>query len=1073
MLCLALMHFGYCQAQKHPLAIQSDSLYQQGNFTQAAQSYHSLVAHWQTLNLVDSIHYYQLWEAKSHIQQYNYTQARAILESISAHPRAETNKALLSKVYHETGYTFLGEGEITKALTFSKKSIDTELSRAQVDTFQLAKYYELKGYMLMQSGEYAEAEAWVNKAHQLRKSVLDPLDKELGYSANTLYIVLDALGKLHQADTVISEAWHILNHHLPEDHPHIAVLANNYSSHLIAMGDPQQAKEYLLKAIASNRQGERYIPLMGNYVNLGLLFLNLNETKTAASYYQQAWEMADSLLAYPHYQRANIQDAMGAAFYQQKDYDEADYWFNAAYAEKKEVYDTDSEEIAQSLYNLGLIEQGKEVWTSAAAYFQQAASIRAKILGANHPKRADALFELGQIAWKTNQTKEGIAYWHTSLDIYQQQFGLAHHHSLENLIQLVEAFDHLDLPDSVQHYLQLAWAGACGRNDKLTDFDQLNTLSLSQYHPFVLALGNLHLRLLLDKGNDLTQKEVSAALAVFKIIQTWIPTFQSLYNDALLWENVAAQVQDFYRQSAVLAYRQLTATQKDTILWQNVLLNCIQASRGTTIRAAFKDRQAVQFAGIPDSLIEQGQTLKQQLQFALSRQQNEQSEEEHTQFNLQQQSILQSWLEYQQMLKQAYPQYYQARFAFEPITLETIQPILKAQHYSVLAYLNLDSTLLAVHVEADKLRTVWLPMPDGWQDSLQHYQQLIQSQEKVEPLSALSYFLYQQLWLPLSLPAQSTINILPDGPLYYLNFETLLSRKPDELDAVAKWPWLIRDFNLYYGYTLPGSSISLTDSQGKVLGIAPGFSQSLKNEYLNSLSLQQQPDSIFLQWVRTPWSLDFVEQLQAKNLGVSLTEQSATETLFLKHVSQASVLHFGTHARLENEKPLYSFLALMPEPSADQDGYLYTYELYNRPLQANLAVLTACETGLGEYRRGEGVLSLAQAFRYAGCPSVIYSLWSIDDQHTNEIVDQFYDNLIDEMAVAEALRAAKLSYLDQVEGNLQSPYYWAGLVLSGENSPVVLSSPQQRAWILGLSGGLLLLLVFVLTRMMGGFRIKK
>ncbi|MEK6478963.1 CHAT domain-containing tetratricopeptide repeat protein [Catalinimonas sp. 4WD22] len=1060
LLLLLTYNNGFTQTISYDYA---DSLYQQGSYAEAAEAYHQLATYQQSLKQNDSLAFYQYWEAKCYIQQYDYEHARSILEGLLS-SSTTVKPALLSKIYHEVGYTYMGEGNLEQAMEYSRRSIDTELGRTEVDSFQLAKYYELKGFMSMQSGAYDEAEKWVKHAHQLRKRVLDPVDKELGYSANTLYIILSALGNLQEAEAAIAEAWTILQHHLPEDHPHIAVLANNYSTHMIDMGDPQQAKTFLLKAIVSNRKGERHLPLAQNYVNLGLLYLNLNESKTAESYYLQALEIADTLISYPDYQRANIKDALGAAYYQQEQYAKADSIFLAALAEKRDLYETETAEIAQSFFNLGLIAEEREDWQKAKSYFTQSEQIRAETVGADHPKRADALYELGSIAWELDQKEQGIAYWKKAFSIYRQKFGLTHHHAQENLLQLAIAYEQLQMQDSLQNYLHMAWGGASGMNESITDIKQLDTLQIRVYSPKVLDLVNFQLGLFLEEGNKIKAEDLHTANNIFIAVQRWLPTFQSLYNDASLYESVSDQLQTFYRQSAVLAHRALAYSHANPEVWENLLLNCIQASRGATIQLAFKDRQAISFAGVPDSLVAQSQVLKEQLRFSLARQQGSEDEESASEIALQQQSILQAWQELQQQLKQDYPQYYEARYAIQSPTKNEIQARLADQNYTALAYFDLDSALLAVQIEPKQLKTNWLNMPDGWQDSLQQYQQLYQQDGHTEKKSALGYFLYQNLWQPLGIPTATPVKILADGPLHYLNFETLLTQQAADGSPMAAWPWLIRDYCVYYGYSLAASE-AVNVSVGKgILGIAPGFSQDLKDNYLEKLPQHQPPDSTFLSWLRTPWSLAFARKLQEEGWGTSLTEQSATETHLLTQANEASVLHFGTHARLQNESPLYSFLALTPEPQQEQDGYLYAYELYSNSLNTQLAVLTACETGLGQYRRGEGVLSLAHAFRYAGCPTVIYSLWSIDDQQSNQIAEDFYRHLNDNMTSAEALRADKLSYLDKAEGNLQSPYYWGGLVLTGDNTEIHLNSTQYAGWSIGLGVGILLIIALFFIR---------
>jgi CHAT domain-containing protein len=547
---------------------------------------------------------------------------------------------------------------------------------------------------------------------------------------------------------------------------------------------------------------------------------------------------------------------------------------------------------------------------------------------------------------------------------------------------------------------------------------------------------------------------------VLQAAEDWLPSFQSLFNDAALRESVSAQIQEVFQQGAILAHHALRKQQNNTD-WQDMLLSCIQSSRGSTIRAAFRDREAIRFAGVPDSLTAQGNELQRRLQFVLARQQEDVDDDALRQLALQQQGILQDWQEYQQMLKNNYPQYFRTRYQRQSIRREELQRELGTKD-QVLAYFNLDSALLAVSLSKDVMMSNWLSMPTGWQDSLSTYQQLMKSQREPSRQASLGYFLYQHLWEPLAIPEQSTVKILADGPLHYLNFETLLTQEAGMQAEKQPWPWLIREYCVYYGHSLEPQVAFAAQRGGKVLGIAPGFSQQLKNQYLENLPQRHTADSVFLNWLRTPWSLAFVNQLQEQGWGISMTEAAATEQGFISEAPGADILHFGTHARLENDRPLYSFLALTPEPGGEQDGYLHTYELYSQPLQAQLAVLTACETGLGEYRRGDGVLSLAHAFRYAGCPSVVYSLWSIDDQQSNEIIASFYENLRQDMPYAEALRAAKLSYLDQHQNGLQSPFYWAGLVLTGENTSYVSASFAYLYWLVGLL--LVLAAVFVFSR---------
>ena len=135
--------------------------------------------------------------------------------------------------------------------------------------------------------------------------------------------------------------------------------------------------------------------------------------------------------------------------------------------------------------------------------------------------------------------------------------------------------------------------------------------------------------------------------------------------------------------------------------------------------------------------------------------------------------------------------------------------------------------------------------------------------------------------------------------------------------------------------------------------------------------------------------------------------------------------------------PMHSRLLFTQIDEIDgEDGDLHSWELYNMHLNARLAVLSACNTGFGKLNRGEGVMSLGRAFAYAGCPSVILSLWPAQDAVTADIMSDFYTNLVNSVPIDQSLRKAKLNYLENSNDIFSHPFYWAGFVAQGDTSPL-------------------------------------
>ena len=143
--------------------------------------------------------------------------------------------------------------------------------------------------------------------------------------------------------------------------------------------------------------------------------------------------------------------------------------------------------------------------------------------------------------------------------------------------------------------------------------------------------------------------------------------------------------------------------------------------------------------------------------------------------------------------------------------------------------------------------------------------------------------------------------------------------------------------------------------------------------------------------------------------------------------------------KLSNSEKKEAELMLMRQPPIE-DGYLHIYEIYGQNLNAELAVLSACNSGKGKVESSDGIVSLTQAFTHAGCPSVLMTLWEVDEKSTSEILALFYDNLQNGQGKSEALRNAKLSFLENTSFQYQDPYYWAGLVVIGNDTPIFTAS---------------------------------
>jgi CHAT domain-containing protein len=150
-------------------------------------------------------------------------------------------------------------------------------------------------------------------------------------------------------------------------------------------------------------------------------------------------------------------------------------------------------------------------------------------------------------------------------------------------------------------------------------------------------------------------------------------------------------------------------------------------------------------------------------------------------------------------------------------------------------------------------------------------------------------------------------------------------------------------------------------------------------------------------------------------------------------LSQYRIVHFATHGFLNSRHPQLSglVLSLVDPGGRSVDGFLRLHDIYGLKLRADLVVLSACRTALGEEIEGEGLVGLVRGFMYAGAPRLVSTLWDVRDESTAELMKHFYRGLLRErLSASRALRNAQLHLASQER--FRAPYYWAGFVLQGE-----------------------------------------
>lgn len=280
---------------------------------------------------------------------------------------------------------------------------------------------------------------------------------------------------------------------------------------------------------------------------------------------------------------------------------------------------------------------------------------------------------------------------------------------------------------------------------------------------------------------------------------------------------------------------------------------------------------------------------------------------------------------------------------------------------------------------------------------------------------------------------KSTIDIITENFLSYLPFETLEN---------ANGQPLLENATIAYTYSLKFWEITSTSNEKytySLIGFAPQYlapTQPLIERDMGNL-------------IYTTKELNkIVEKINNSYLYIA---QEATKSNFLKSIGQSKIHHLAMHSLLDETDYERSSLLFQ------NNEKLYFSELYSLNFPSEMVVLSACNTGVGQYQNGEGLMSISRALNYAGVKSLIHSLWEVPDKETAELMDYFYTFLSDGKAKGEALAMAKRKFIEKNPSKTH-PYYWAGFVLNGNAEPIEKSIPL--GWWIG--GGVVVFIMLII-----------
>ena len=554
----------------------------------------------------------------------------------------------------------------------------------------------------------------------------------------------------------------------------------------------------------------------------------------------------------------------------------------------------------------------------------------------------------------------------------------------------------------------------------------------------------------LSNHENVFPESLNSAIENYKIVGSLIQQARKeLTTDDSKIQLTTLEYNSFYKmiQAASQAYTITIDNKYIELAFQNA-----ERVKSSSVSDKISDQMALESSGIPDSLLNYENNLKNKITELSEKLFNERTQPSPdnsliNKFNDEIFAVKQKLDSLNRYMESKYSNYYQLKYSDSMSSISDIQKKIKPDQVIFEYVMNETDTLTELYTFVISKSHCGFYKQTLTHDFIQNIEDmfsfisndnyLFTKNDDSKKFCVSSHELYNHLFSNhLSDIKDKNITIIPDGKLSYIPFDALLTSLPDTSQTIQfnHLNYLIKDYNINYSNSanlLFRNHSDISIGNIKVLSFAPEYNDAEKFMMGNK--------------VMTLIPLPGVQQEVARIAEIVkskvFVKKNATELNFRENAEKYDILHLAMHAFINDSIPAYSSLAFTLVDTTDSraDGILNTADIYNLKLKAKLTVLSACNTGTGQLQKGEGILSLARGFLYAGCPSIVMSLWEVEDESGTQIMTSFYRNLKKGKTKDEALRAAKLEFLESAGSRKAHPHNWLSFVSIGDNSSLYIS----------------------------------
>jgi CHAT domain-containing protein/tetratricopeptide (TPR) repeat protein len=501
-----------------------------------------------------------------------------------------------------------------------------------------------------------------------------------------------------------------------------------------------------------------------------------------------------------------------------------------------------------------------------------------------------------------------------------------------------------------------------------------------------------------------------------------------------------------------------------------------EKSKGLLLLESFQSTKANKYAGLPEAVIQEEESLrlavsdaKQQL-FQL-KQGGKLGTDAYRAKQTEWLDKKEAYAKFVKRIEKEHPDYYKMKYDINILDVAATQEMLLDDQDLIEYYITTEQ-MFVFKLGKTSFEVIKLDAPENLLKMVQEFRESVygyylNAGERTESgydkyskqYAEVGFQMYQTLVEPLG-ELKKRLIIIPAGALSNMPFEPILTKKPEDPKQYKSHAYFVKDHIIAYNYSATLLSEMRSRQYGNnretLLAVAPEFGTEAASFVRGK------------RFALAPLTFNTVEVENVKKMlgrGTLLMGQDALEPKFKEMGGDYKIIHFATHGMANDRDPDFSLLAFTEIPDSVENEFLYVSDLYNMELKTDLIVLSACETGLGELRRGEGVISLARGFAYAGTKSIFTTLWSVNDQATANIIEGFYSHLKAGKPKDEALHLAKLDFLEGGNNMTSHPFLWAPYIFIGDSEPLELGGGIPWLYI-GIGAAALLLLI-------GGFMMMK